>query len=139
MSAPHKPAHLFNDVLDRLEPSTRQICDEVVASSFATFGELVRSRNKGGVTKQEFDTERAAIGDDMYMRLFACLDGAVFRDEVYCAIHDKMCPVSPRQNSYDCDGDALFWIELAGNTCCPWSRLNNGDRRGLLDEATYPM
>ena len=30
-------------------------------------------------------------------------------------------------------------MEVAGNTCCPWSSLNQSKKKGIFDLATYPM
>ena len=51
-----------------------------------------------------------------------------------CVKHGRMCPISPRHDQRLRD---MYWIESAGNTCCPWSSMS--PTAIWLDKSTLPF
>lgn len=193
MSGPHKPRHLFSNILDRLQDDDRELLDDFIAATFAAHAMIVIQKNEGLMTQDDFlDTSRG-LSDDMFQTICDRLETATFRSSSFakgkrswyqaplavkamrrsnlrrrnarraehgsrlsrpgafetsgsiappnnartmgkCKLRNEMCSICPPR-----DGADTIWVEIAGNTCCPWSNLNKSNKRGLLDPATYPM
>ena len=57
-------------------------------------------------------------------------------DAMYCARHDRDCPVYPQRSTSTSSGDIPLHLEVAGINCQPWTAA--GQRLGWLDDRSIP-
>ena len=88
---------------------------------------------KGSLGKDELKEAQTKLATGLVRRLSAELAKVEFAETSWCATHQRRCPVSPRGDPRWRDA---LWLEGAGTTCCPWSRMSPGLH--WLDAATLP-
>ena len=72
-------------------------------SSFAEFHTSIDEFERGIINSKELAARKVEMGTTMVNRMRGCLGKAVFKEEVYCIVHERLCPVSPR-----CDHNTKF-------------------------------
>ena len=95
--------HIFPDILDRLDEQTRLDLEQIEMSSFAEFDTSIDEFERGIINSKELAARKVEMGTTMVNRMRGCLGKAVFKEEVHCIVHERLCPFSPR-----CDHDTRF-------------------------------
>jgi len=122
-----KPHHCFSNILDRVPKAVTKYLDECQQhhrSALQDSGEPVGSRKYRQLIKDH--------GEDFLEEACSYLEHIDFpKDAVaQCRICNQDCPLWPVLD------ENCVWIEIAGNTCTPWSSVGKG--LGWLDTLSIP-
>ena len=79
MSGPHKPRHVFSDILDRLEDDDRTYLDGIVKTTFAADAGLLSQWKKDEISYEVYKDASSSLCDDMYTAICNRLENATFR------------------------------------------------------------
>eukprot|EP00435_Cladocopium_sp_Y103_P003618 s3521_g1.t1 len=121
LSAPH----VFVDLCHR--------CDAHVVSMLKKMQQAKLKR-----LQQDRNLSKETLGREFLkdaMRYLNSLDSSVFCTCAWCCKCNAFCQWAPQVGPPQ-DGLVELWLELAGNTCTPWSACGKG--LGYLDEASIP-
>ena len=121
-----------------MPPSELKECKRILKYALNEADDLKSQYEANVIDSDALRAACAALGQAMVAEICLCLSQTVFLEEGWCVLHEKMCPLSPRAHS---EFMGHFWLEIVGNTCCPWSPLNVNTRKvgSLLDAATLDM
>ena len=127
-------AHVFEDVLGRLPEDILQKLKEIEGSALSDFKNLQAELALGQIDKVFFGQQKSRMEEAYLHTLKSELQQVEFRATDHCKVHGQQCFVSPR---HDPRYRSSYWIEMSGNTCCPWSGMST--HNGWLDVATLPF
>lgn len=125
---------LWNDLV-RLQASIREKAEakEHEMKSKSKQGKTNRKEIAQAFEREFFDKATALLRDSPEH----------FKNQTKCTTHKEgdcsaACSWAPCEQDLlqSHEGEVAVWIEIAGNTCCPWS--NRGAMRGFLDEENLP-
>ena len=128
------PWHVFRDILGRLQNTDRNDLINLQNHRLQDFKQVKTELQLGAITKEEYQANRQRMGEDMLKEMMEVLGKVEFNDCGVCMVHQQMCHISPRDVT---DLEDAYWVEAAGNTCCPWSPMSPGD--GWLSKDTLPF
>lgn len=124
-----RPAHIFEDVLDRVSRDCRAQLQHIL--------DQCRRRHEvatAGRPKEEEKAMREDMGNEMVAQMLELLTPDAFLEKAFCVSCGQACFINPRQAG--CVPPGAQWCEVAGTTCVSWS--NMGGRGGWLHESTVP-
>jgi hypothetical protein len=121
-SEEHRPAHLFGDYSGNLLPVDRQRLQMFLDSQLDKLASAKRRLKQNEISRPSYKAMASELSMETLETLRLELGKVEFAAEAYCAIHDGMCPVSPRASPILRD---LPWIEGAGTICCPFSSMSS--------------
>ena len=135
----HRPLHLFADSNQRCPPAEFQRCKALLEHALQEVDGLKQRWYNNEIDKKTLRKQCGTISEVLVEDICLILDQIVFLEEGQCLLCNKNCPFTPRAAG-TVPHDA-FWIEVAGNTCKPWSPLNGKSRQvgSLIDAATLEM
>ena len=120
-----RPQHIFNDILDKLEPAKR---DQLWAAFRVVEAELEREMNRMAVnalSHAEYCKSKQAVidklGNKFVSRACALLKNARFNDMAWCDQCTSYCPVCPERS------DSQTWLEVAGIICVAFSKMGHAE------------
>ncbi|CAK0796635.1 unnamed protein product [Prorocentrum cordatum] len=146
----HRPLHRFGDLLDRVPQEVKMrgvaIMESLMSDAKSFAVRAAASPEAPSYSKKWVDERRESLGKELFLELDLLVRETRMCTAAYCFEHGKHCNINPRDSiealtnfeGYDPHLETV-WFELAGNTCCPWSRLVSGMCRHYLDPATFPM
>lgn len=129
-----RPRHVFGDLLDRLYPTDKEELDIIVDQCIRGWHRYLEGAQEGQRPKAEIMAEKKRLGSEMRGLLLAFLSEVEFRPDSFCYVHEQRCPLDPKDDWWLKD---WFHIEVAGNTCTPWSTI--GQLGGWLSPCTLPV
>ena len=126
-----RPQHIFNDILDKLEPAKR---DQLWAAFRVVEAELEREMTRlavNALSHAEYCKSKQAVidklGNKFVSRACALLKNARFNDMAWCDQCTSYCPVCPERS------DSQTWLEVAGIICVAFSKM--GVQKKWIDES----
>ena len=134
--------HVFGDILDRLPRPVYTALKTMEEDALSALASLKDQLQQGIITNGEFSAGASAMGQQYVDKICKELAGIEFESDVWCYRHQSLCPVSPRSASTHSSlsrktRESALWIEVAGNTCVPWSPMAKRDGgTALLDRST---
>ena len=133
----HHPLHLFADVLGRLHPLDLQKLKNIQSNALGPWKVAKDEYRQGKISKETLLEIRSREGTKMRNMMMEILTSVEFNKYDHCLVHNKPCPISPRDGGYP----KAYWVEGTGNTCCPFSNMSVGKdcANAWLDKATLPF
>jgi hypothetical protein len=128
-----RPRHIFTNVLGRLPDAERAQCLAIQSRKLRAFKDCELGVEQGCLTKAELERKQHVLGTELIEELKDVLGSVEFKSTDWCIQCQRQCPISPRHDPALKD---LFWMEMAGTTCCPFSTMGPCGR--WLSEATLP-
>jgi hypothetical protein len=130
-----RPAHIFQDVLDRIPEEVAKQLQQRAAALRRKVGLLVQRACQTTGT-QDIEKTRAKHVNELGSKFLrhakqklGQLDWSACNAS-WCIVHGQSCSLRPAASPGD------LWIELAGSTCVAWSTMGAG--WGWLDPSTVP-
>ena len=138
MDPAQRPLHCFADVKERCPKNVLEQCQFLLQHALLEANRLKSLVKDGQLNKIEMKHRCMECGSVLAQELMLILSHTFFLEEGYCKIHGRNCPFSPRRG---CMCQVHTWVEIAGNTCKPWSRLNQKSQvqEPLLEKSTLDM
>ncbi|CAL1151620.1 unnamed protein product [Cladocopium goreaui] len=112
------------------------LCHRVDTHVVATLKKMQEQKRKR--LQQDPNLSKGTLGREFLKEAAAYLNGldsSVFCTFAWCCKCNAFCEWAPQVGPSQ-DGLIELWLELAGNTCTPWSARGKG--LGYLDEASIP-
>ena len=128
--------YVFGDVCWRCFEPTLETVSQIEQSIFDEWEATQMEHKNGGIDDTVSAVQKEELGIKLFDEVSLVLAACEFQTQAWCFKHNMSCPISPcGQVLFGNDG---LWLEGAGSTCCPWSRMNMIDAM-WLDRATVPF
>ena len=119
----HRPIHSFGDIMGMLSVADQEEINKLWRHASRAFAELGQSASSEA---SQLQAQEIALNFQNEMHMF--FENVQYNEFAYCRYHDRYCAISPRHPDPSVGWlgipESGLWLELAGNTCCPWSGMN---------------